>query len=337
MSVSPTTNNNSFFIAIYLISFALFSTSTSVEGSHPFTQADSLLRIGLLQMPPNSNQLWNLQKGEEYCRTAKAQGADIALFPEMVNIGYHAVDFEKPQGMDEWKNMAIDRHGTFVQHFQQLARELDMAIVITYLEKTADLPKNSASLIDRHGDIKMTYSKVHTVDPFPMETAITPGDDFYVTDLDTRIGAVKVGIMTCYDREFPESARILMLKGAEIILTPNACTLDTMRLIQFRVRAWENALVTAMTNYAGTAEDDSYNGRSCAFYPNGEKIMMADKEARVYMVPVDMRKVREYRNWSYWGNAYRRPHKYEEIISPEVEAPFIRKDGFGRPFNRLKR
>jgi predicted amidohydrolase len=170
-----------------------------------------------------------------------------------------------------------------------------------------------------------------------METAVTPGKDFYVADLDTRIGNVKIGIMTCYDREFPESARILMLKGAEIILTPNACGLDTMRLIQFRVRAWENALATVMTNYAESEEDDGYNGRSCAFMPNGDEILVADGKAEVKIAEVNMEKVRGYRSWSYWGNSYRRPHKYEILLSPEVEEPFIRKDGFGNTFNRLNR
>ena len=65
--------------------------------------------------------------------------------------------------------------------------------------------------------------KVHTCD-FDMEAALTPGDDFYVCTLDTAKGDVRIGAMICYDREFPESARILMLKGAELILTSNACT-----------------------------------------------------------------------------------------------------------------
>ena len=53
-----------------------------------------------------------------------------------------------------------------------------------------------------------------------MEAATWPGDSFQVGDLDTKGGVVKVGAMICFDREQPESARILMLKGAEIILTP---------------------------------------------------------------------------------------------------------------------
>src|SRR5262245_58338923 len=64
----------------------------------------------------------------------------------------------------------------------------------------------------------------------PEEWTLTPGDDFYVCTLDTEQGELKVGAMICYDREFPESARILMLKGAELILTPNACDMEINRL-----------------------------------------------------------------------------------------------------------
>ena len=77
-------------------------------------------------------------------------------------------------------------------------------------------------MFDRRGRCTLTYAKVHTCD-FEAERNLTPGDDFYVAELDTREGPVAIGAMICYDREFPESARILMLKGAESILVPNAC------------------------------------------------------------------------------------------------------------------
>jgi predicted amidohydrolase len=296
------------------------------------------LKIALLQMPSNSSLEWNLETGDGYCRKAKSMGADIALFPEMVNIGYQSVDFDEPDAMQKWKSLALEQDDDFIQHFQNLAKELDMAIVITYLEKTDELPKNSSTLIDRHGNAVMTYSKVHTVDPFPMETAVEPGEDFYVADLDTRAGNVKVGIMTCYDREFPESARILMLKGAELILTPNACRLDSLRLMQFQVRAWENSVATAMTSYAKTeGGSGGFNGHSCAFTARGRKILIAGETEGVYIADINLDDLREYRNRTFWGNAYRRPHKYLKIVSPEVDDPFRRKNGFGEEFKRLKR
>ncbi len=126
---------------------------------------------------------------------------------------------------EEWQSQAISRNDPFITHFRNLARELNMAIAISYLEKWNGAPRNSVSLIDRHGEIVLTYAKVHTCE-FDLECALTPGDGFPVCTLDTEQGDVLIGFMICYDREFPESARILMLQGAELILTPNACTLD---------------------------------------------------------------------------------------------------------------
>ena len=323
---------------LLILLFTLLRINSSAQQDVSNAKKGSELKIALLQMPSMSDELWNMNKGDEYCRKAKSLNADIALFPEMVNTGYKGFDFKAPLAMQNWKGMGVSRNGEFVKHFQKLAKELEMAIVITYLEKTDSLPKNSASLIDRYGHLIMTYSKVHTVDVYQMESAMSPGIDFYVTDLDTKIGKVKVGIMICYDREFPESARILMLKGAELILTPNACGLDSLRLMQFQVRAWENAVVAVMTNYArNVGVKGGYNGRSCAFTAEGSKIMIADDKEGVYIATINMQETRNYRSSSYWGNGYRRPHRYDELISPNVQEPFIRKNGFGKEFKRLER
>ncbi|MCL4179587.1 MAG: carbon-nitrogen hydrolase family protein [Verrucomicrobia bacterium] len=211
------------------------------------------VNVALLQLAPFGADLEkNLEKGEDYCRRAKLQGADIILFPEMWSIGYSRFHLpgtnytpdEYPLGFEEWKARAVDSSDRFIRHFRALARELEIAIVITYLEKWDGLPRNSASVINARGEIVMTYAKVHTSDMKATESNCTPGDGFYVCDLDLG-DTVRIGIMICFDREFPESARILMVKGAEIVLTPNACNLEEKRLSQFRVRAIENAFGVA--------------------------------------------------------------------------------------------
>ena len=156
----------------------------------------------------------------------------------------------EPAQRAAWLAHATTLDGPFVSHFRELARELGLGVVITYLEDWPDAPRNTATLIDRHGDPVLTYAKVHTCD-FGMEAALTPGDGFRVADLDTRAGTVRVGLMICYDREFPESARVLMLGGAELILTPNACGLDADRLGSVpRPRRTTNMVGVAMANYA---------------------------------------------------------------------------------------
>ncbi len=294
------------------------------------------LRIALVQPVSVIDQDINLKKGEEFCRQAREKGADIVVFPELYNIGYKGIDFDAPDAIEKWNSMAIGQNNAFVERFKKLAKELNMAIHITYLEAWEGLPRNSASLIDRHGNIIMTYSKVHTCDFIDLELHTTPGDEFYVAELDTRLGPVMVGSMICYDREHPESARLNMLNGAEIILTPNACNLGPMLIKQFQVRAFENALVTAMANYAHEGLDN-YNGRSCVFSADGEEKLVAGESEGLYMAEVNLGEIRNIRKKTIYGNAFRRPHNYTPLVSPDVGNPFIRNNSSGEPFKRLER
>ncbi len=288
-----------------------------------------MLKIALLQMlSAGADQAANLAKGDTFCRRAAALDADIALFPEMWNIGYTFFDAIQPGAHEAWQAQAIAPADPFVAHFRNLAQGLDMAIALTYLERWAGAPRNAVSLIDRRGEIALTYAKVHTCD-FDKEAALTPGDDFYVGDLDTRAGGVKIGAMICFDREFPESARILMLKGAEIILTPNACELEENRIGQFRARAFENMVGVVTTNYAAPQA----NGHSIAFDGiafNADEssrnmlIIEAGEAEGVYLAEFDLAKLRAYRAHEVWGNAFRRRSCYAALVAPAVVEPFVR-------------
>jgi len=287
------------------------------------------LKIALMQIAPSGSLKGNLKKGTEYCKKAKEMGADIALFPEMYSNGYDI--YERP--FEKWGLEAIETENEFVQYFGRLAHELDMAIGITYLEKSAKGPKNTLTLFDRHGENVLTYAKVHTCD-FSVEKALVPGEDFCVAELDTKIGNVKTGAMICYDREFPESGRILMLKGAEIVLVPNACPMEINRLSQLRGRAYENMMGIATCNYPASVPD--CNGHSSAFdgvayLPelSGSRdtcLVEAGEEEGIYIADFDMDMLRNYRKTEVHGNAYRRPEKYEALISYEKTEPFIRDD-----------
>jgi predicted amidohydrolase len=293
----------------------------------------SMLKVALLQLFSFSyDQDANQGKGAQFCRQARQMGADIALFPEMWNIGYQLPDPTQPAQVELWQRHAIDRQSDFVTSFRELARELDLAIGVTYLERWAGAPRNTLSLIDRHGEICLTYAKVHTCG-WDRESALTPGDDFFICSLDTACGPVKVGVMICYDREFPESARVLMLKGAELILTPNACELEANRIGQFRARAFENMLGVAMANYAMPQE----NGHSIAFDgiafdDAGSRdtcLVEADGHEGIYMAYFDLERLRAYRRNEVWGNAYRRMDCYGILTDPVVEQPFIRPEAGG--------
>ena len=286
------------------------------------------LKVALLQLLPEETLEGNLQKGLQYCRKAKDIGADIVLFPEMWSVGYNI-----PLDIDEVKTNAVSADSEFVHSFGQLASELDMAIGITFLEEYEPLPRNTICLFDRFGKNVLTYAKVHTCD-FGDECRLTAGNDFFTTELNTAKGNVKIGTMICYDREFPESARILMLKGAEIILVPNACPMEINRLSQLRARAYENMVGIATVNYPEGKPD--CNGHSSAFdgiayRPNqsGSRdtlIIEAGEQEGIYIADFPVDEIREYRSCEVHGNAYRHPKKYNVLVSERIEEPFIRND-----------
>lgn len=267
--------------------------------------------------------------GIEACREAAAGGAEIVLFPEMWQIGYQ---IRREDGEDSLESLAIGPEDRFVESFRGLAGELETAIVMTILMATDAGPKNTALLIDRHGVVCLEYSKVHTCD-FSHEAAIQPGREFGVATLDTAAGPIEVGMMICYDREFPESARVLMLKGAELILVPNACVLTDERIGQLRARSYENMVGVAMANYPAPQCD----GRSCAFdgivfpeidgAPRDHKIVEASDRTGIVYANFDMGAIRAYRQRETWGDAYRKPYAYGPIAATEnPRPPFVRSD-----------
>ena len=200
-------------------------------------------------------------------------------------------------------------------------------IHVTFLEKHEPKPRNSVCLYDRHGNLKYRYSKIHicSFGEEDDEGVLGSGDEFFVEDLDTGKGIIRVGSMICYDREFPESARILMLKGAELVLVPNACPMEINRLSQLRGRAYENMFAIATCNYPAPHPD--CNGYSTLFdgvvyIPNmpGSRdtcIFEADEEAGIYLAELDVDLLRDYRKREVWGMKNRRPELYGIISSQE--------------------
>lgn len=286
------------------------------------------IKIALLQLMPEGTIELNREKGLRACREAKKMGADIALFPEMWSVGYNLTE-----DTEALKAQAVSLTSDFVESFRALAKELDMAIGITFLESYDPLPRNTVCLVDRFGEPVLVYAKVHTCD-FGDEAYLKAGDDFYVADLDIGTTTVKIGCMICYDREFPESARILMLKGAELILVPNACPMEINRISQLRGRAYENMVGIATVNYPKGQPD--CNGHSTAFdgiaYKENEPssrdtlIIEADEAEGIFIATFPIDEMRDYRSKEVHGNAYRYPHKYQLLVSEEIKEPFIRKD-----------
>jgi predicted amidohydrolase len=233
--------------------------------------------------------------------------------------------------MEQLQTLAVSVSGPLVESFRDAAAKNNVAIALTFLEKHVTGFRNTVALIDGTGEVIATYAKVH-ITSFGAEHALTPGDEFVVSELTTTRGGVNVGLMICYDREFPETARILALRGAEVIITPNACHLEESRISQFRTRAFENMVGVAMANYARDRELGAWpttghgamNGQSIAFSPvafddNDEPVdtllVKGDGMEGLLIADFDLDAMRRYREHALWGSKFRRPERYTELVA----------------------
>lgn len=277
--------------------------------------------VALLQLSPQgTDQSKNLEKGIEYCKKAKELGADLVLFPEEWNIGFQMCPADEV-GRKEWENSAIDQDSDFFQGFVKIAKELELNIAITYLEKFDPKPRNSISIINNKGEIVLNYSKVFICN-FGMEELkkenpdydevgcdynCTAGDSFDVCTLSGKEGDVKIGAMTCADREFPEAATQLFLNGAELIIVPNACTWNDSRDILLKARALENFVGIAMTNYPSPQNNGNSTAYDCVWSDSDKDnlIVKAGEEEGIFMATFDMDSIRDFREKEAWRLEHR--------------------------------
>ena len=273
-------------------------------------------KVAILQArSENANISKNVDIIHHAMKKASINNADILLIPECFITGYDLpMTYEK----------SISDDNEVIQNICALAKEYHMGVVLTSFTKGERKPQNTAFVISKQGNILMKYSKVHTCD-FADEKEVEEGKEFKVCNFD----GVKIGIMICYDREYPESARILMMKGAEIILVPNDCGSMKPRLQALSTRAYENMVGIAMANPNGVNA-----GCSCAYSPicwdeNGEcvdnTILVADDCSEgIFYAEFDMDKIREYRGREMMGNTFRKVGAYAELLNPAIHEPFIR-------------
>lgn len=274
-----------------------------------------IFQVAVLQASAEQNRQRNVDKIILNMKKAAKNGADILLVPECFITSYIL-----PISNAE----AIGDDNIFIRDICAASKKYNIGVVATAFTKGATKPQNSAFVIDKNGEILMKYSKVHTCD-FSYEACLQSGNEFKVCDFD----GVKLGVMICYDREYPESARILMLKGAEIILVPNDCGSMKPRLNALSTRAFENMTGVVMANANGENA-----GNSCAYSPicwneNGipvdNEIFVADDVSEgLYFAEFDMDILRAYRGDEMLGNTFRKVKAYAELLNGRIEEPFIR-------------
>ena len=292
----------------------------------------SVIRVALLQIESGATTGENLRSGLAACREARANGADIALLPEVWSHDYAFPNAEDAAAAEAWRRTAPSDDSEFVRAYRDVAAEGGLAIGLTYLEAHPSGPRNALALIDGSGEIVLRYAKVHTCE-FSNERLCAPGEGFSVATLETDKGPLEVGAMICYDRENPESARILAIKGAELVLVPNARVLEEHRIVQVKTRAFENMIALAMTNYPVSHPEG--NGHSLGVVPmafslgeekNGQGrtretlILDAGEEVGIHCCDFDLDEIRAYREKAIWGPGARRPAAYAELLT-EASAP----------------
>lgn len=271
-------------------------------------------------------QTVNTETALKFMREAAADGADMVLFPECFLTSYKFPEFcekavEQQLPVSElaetseyraWYDSGLTEESEPFKRICEEARTLHMGVVVTGLSKGKERLRNTAWLIGRNGEILLKYNKVHTCD-FSLEQYLESGDRFDVCQFDD----ICVGIMICYDREYPESARELAIQGAELILVPNDCTEMRPRLMELQVRAMENMTGIAMANPPGKA-----GGASCAYHPMvwdylddpaGCRIAEADEmyDGLVW-AEFDMEAIRKYRDREDLGK-YRKTGAYKHL------------------------
>ena len=156
-------------------------------------------------------QAQDLAELGELLDRAGRQGPDLVCLPEMLNLAAgHGAAYEE---------IAEELRGPTYQLLARKAREYGTYVLGCIYEREGDLLFNTAFLLDRAGELAGTYRKVHLYWPEERE-GISPGDAFPVFDADFG----RVGVMICYDSWFPETARILGLKGRRCCSSPTPAT-----------------------------------------------------------------------------------------------------------------
>ena len=249
----------------------------------------------------------NRRKAEAMIREAAENGAELICLPEMYTTGYN-LDIIGPQ----ITQLAENIDGPTVTDLQQLAKELKIHIVAPLALNLEDDPEarpfNSAVFIGDEGQILGVYSKCHLFETERMY--FQPGQELPVYD--TKFG--KIGIMICFDAGFPEVARILQMKGAELIVCPSAWRIQDMGVWHLNMpqRAQENSCYLAAINRYGKEGSLYMGGYSIVCGPEGDiiKELIEEKEDILYCT-IDGQRLADFRADGGPYLPYRRPELYE--------------------------
>ena len=175
------------------------------------------IKVAVTQFSMPDNYEKCIEKADEFIKTASKNGVDLLLLPELFE-GYYFCQIEN---YDFFSKAEEAKDSKTLKHFQEMAKEYKIVLPISFFEKSGNCYFNSLAMIDKDGSVVDIYRKSHipTGECYEEKFYFTPGDTGFKV-FKTKAGIIGVGI--CWDQWFPETARILALKGAEILLFPTA-------------------------------------------------------------------------------------------------------------------
>ncbi len=256
----------------------------------------------------------NLNSLEATVRSEVAQGTQLTVFPECFSTGYCF------DSLAEAMELGESVPGPSTDRVAKLCAELKTHVVFGMLEKSGDQLFNVAVLIGPEGLIG-SYRKVHL--PYlGVDRFTTPGDrPFEVFEA----AGVRIGMLICYDGGFPEAARVLSIRGADLIVLPTNWPPGGSYMAEFSInsRAMENGIYFAAVNRIGTENGFSFIGKSRICSPVGATIMsIDDASAGIMRTEIDPVIARTKRIVRVPGKhlidrmADRRPEMYGAICEP---------------------
>ncbi|WP_257349972.1 carbon-nitrogen hydrolase family protein [Pseudalkalibacillus decolorationis] len=239
-----------------------------------------MFNLTIAQFSPEiGNKIGNMNKMKNMIKEAKKLDSHFIMFPELALTGYctSKIVFELAETME----------GPCIKELRETCKENKIYAAISFIEKGNGEEEGiyiACALIDDAGEIVGVYRKTHL---FDQETKIyRPGNELSI--FNTKFG--KIGIMICYDLEFPEVARTLRLKGADIILVPlaNMKPYENYQSIYSKSRAMENEIPIVLCNQSEPLEGIDFFGQSIVVDLYGNTLMKMENKEQIETIALDM-------------------------------------------------